>query len=107
MIDYMDALDALPYLHRREHDYVRRAAERMVTERDGIVLAVLRHMLARPDLLPQEIEPHRLMCVTHIGHPYVTWMLDGKPIVRFWEPECRSVVTGEPMIFSQRYQVLA
>jgi hypothetical protein len=100
-----DQIASRAYFHRGTSQ-IRRAAERMIIERDGIVLAVIRHMVNAPDLSPEDIGRDRLVCITRLGEPFVTWLLDGQPIVRFWEPEGRTGLGGEPLVFNQRYQVL-
>jgi len=81
-------------------------AVRMVTERDGIILGLIRHLLQRNDLAPDEIEPGRLECVHILGTDAMTWCLDGKPLAGFAPPEMRWDDSGRSVEFVQRYRVL-
>jgi hypothetical protein len=81
-------------------------ASRMVTERDGIILGLIRHLLQRNDLAPDEIDPGRLECVHVLGTGMMTWRLDGKPLAEFAPPEMRWDDSGRSFEFVQRYRVL-
>jgi hypothetical protein len=89
---------------RPDSDIMQRGAERMITERDGIILGLIRHVLQRNDLAPDEIEPGRLECICLATGGPVTWRIDGRPIAQFEEPEVRR--HGRSVEFVQRYRVL-
>lgn len=91
---------------KAERDPLQMAANRMVTERDGIILALIRHVLRRPGLEPDDIGPGRLRCVSPLGGGDVTWVLDGKPIAVFCEPEAQWGDSGREVVFTQTYKVL-
>lgn len=89
-----------------KHDPLYHGAARMITERDGIIMGLIRHVLRRPDLTPNQIEPGRLECVRIIGSDMETWRLDGKPLAEFAPPEMRWDESGRSVEFVQRYRVL-
>lgn len=88
-------------------DAMQVAAERMVTQRDGIILSLLRNILSAPDLEPVDLIGQRLVCMTTIGDEAVTWYLDDKPFARFWPPEVSyEDPPSQRVNFTQRWQVL-
>ncbi len=88
----------------------RRAARSIADQHDGIVLALVRERLPE---LPEDVHPHELrgrlegFQFLPVGERpgYTEWVLDGRPLVRFWPAEV-FWERGTVMHVEQRYAVL-
>ena len=84
----------------------QQASRSIARQHDGIVMALVRERLGNPDIELQDLHG-RLQGFDYLPHlerdGYREWLLDGRPLVRFWPPEISWA--GNVMTVNQRYQV--
>jgi hypothetical protein len=82
----------------------QQAARNIAAQHDAIVFSLVRDRLPSEEIIKPEQLRGRLEAFHFAGKPYREYVLDGRPLVRFWEPELEW--EGTTMTITQRYQVL-